>query len=301
MGIINAERQISREDVRYLAPAAFAERPHARVSDKFVFVSSVEVMDRLDAAGFDVVDARQSNPRTSDRHGYASHMLVFRPRGEAGFVSRHGGLAPMAAFMNGADGSGSVRVLSGLWRAFCANGLMVGGGGNSTARVIHKGQSVEAAVTAAIESLIENQPKLIERVDRWAGVNLTDSDSEEYAKRVHAMRFPNQTTLAARSISPADMLGDRRVINEAQTLWGVFNGLQGAITKGGLSGTGTGRHGRARGVSTKLVSNHRQLVDLNTKLWGLTENFYGELTGNRPEANDVLDGIEYRVNLPAVI
>jgi len=51
---------LSRENLRQLTPAAYAEAPHEKLSSRYAFLPTSTVIDTLDRAGFAVVEARQS-------------------------------------------------------------------------------------------------------------------------------------------------------------------------------------------------------------------------------------------------
>jgi Domain of unknown function (DUF932) len=117
---------LSRDDLRRLAPAAFASAPHDSTSGRYRMVPTIEVVDLLADRGFHPVRASQGGANTNERLHVARHLIRFR---HADYLSG-GRLAvgdefPELILSNAHDGSAAYRFSSGIFRLVCANGMVV--------------------------------------------------------------------------------------------------------------------------------------------------------------------------------
>ena len=69
---------LDANQLAHRVPAAFADRPAARTSSKYVFLSTKTLIDGLFEAGFVAVAAIQTHSRRSSDPAYARHMLRFQ-------------------------------------------------------------------------------------------------------------------------------------------------------------------------------------------------------------------------------
>jgi len=85
-------------------PAAFADRPAAKTSSKYIFLSTKTLLDGLFEAGFVAVAATQTHSRRGSDPAYARHMLRFQhPRESVTLVDA----IPQIVLLNAHDGSTS--------------------------------------------------------------------------------------------------------------------------------------------------------------------------------------------------
>jgi len=71
-------RPLDANQLARRVPAAFADRPAARTSSKYVFLSTKTLIDGLFEAGFVAVAAIQTHSRRGSDPGYARHILRFQ-------------------------------------------------------------------------------------------------------------------------------------------------------------------------------------------------------------------------------
>ena len=61
-----------------VAPSVFATEPHGRVTDRYGFVPTIDLVEAIEQEGWFPVTVRQSRVRDETRHGFQRHMLRFR-------------------------------------------------------------------------------------------------------------------------------------------------------------------------------------------------------------------------------
>ncbi|MGB5571100.1 MAG: DUF932 domain-containing protein, partial [Sedimenticolaceae bacterium] len=69
---------LSHAQIQRYAPSVFATEPHGRVTDKYGFVPTIELVEAIEDEGWFPVIARQSRVRDDTRRGYQRHLLRFR-------------------------------------------------------------------------------------------------------------------------------------------------------------------------------------------------------------------------------
>jgi Domain of unknown function (DUF932) len=75
--------------------------------------------------GFMPVDAKQGRSRVPGKEDFTKHLIRFRPAGEVVTTRRIGGLYPEVVVVNSHDGTSAYKVMAGLLRMVCLNGMIV--------------------------------------------------------------------------------------------------------------------------------------------------------------------------------
>jgi len=237
-------------------PAAFADRPAAKTSSKYVFLSTKTLIDGLYEAGFVAVAATQTHCRRSSDPAYARHMLRFQhPRQTITLVDA----IPQIVLINAHDGSTSYGVRAGLYRPICTNGLMVQLGDFGLVRVEHRGNIVRNVVEAAL-AMVRDFGRVGEVVQRMASFDLTADQRLEFAGRALAVRYPRDHHWP---VTPEQIISPRCEADARPDLWTIYNTVQAALMRGGL----TGRSATGRSIRTRAVSAIREDVRINSSLW----------------------------------
>src|SRR3954471_4469210 len=69
---------LSNDQLHRSAPSIFAPTPWHRMSDRYRFVPTIEVVDMLRDRGFMPVRAQQSRSRIEGKGAFTKHLLRFR-------------------------------------------------------------------------------------------------------------------------------------------------------------------------------------------------------------------------------
>lgn len=250
------ETEVSAEQLRTLTPAVYASAAHQKMSARYTFVPTAHVIATLDRAGFCVVQARQSQSRTREP-SYAAHALRFRPRRAHLIVDE---VIPEILLLNSHDGSTSYHLRVALYRAICANGLIVGDSVFPVWKVSHRGASTGQLLEAAL-AVAERFSALGDTIQRMQRRPLAPAARVAFASDALRLRYPHETPGVA--VAPADLLRPKRASDEGCDLWRTFNVVQEHLLRGGL----TRRTAGDRIVKTKGIRAIREDVRLNVGLW----------------------------------
>lgn len=266
---------LNEDALRRYAPSIFTEGGSERVSDKYSHISTIDVIRGLQAEGFMPVKAMQSRSRLAHKRAFTKHMLRFR---HLDAKPNEAGLFPELVLVNSHDGLSSYRLMAGIYRMVCSNGLIAGDTFREM-RVRHQGDVVGNVIEGTYEVMKESN-LLIESADRMSGIILDSNEKKIFSEAVHQLRFDGQTIEEA-GIKPNQFLQPRRYQeNGKDDLFTVFNIAQENTIKGGLSGYAISEDGRYRNrttgermkkVTTREIKSIDQSNTLNRALWTLAE------------------------------
>jgi len=235
------------------------------------------------ANGFMPFSATQSLTRIEGKQAFAKHMLRFRHQNAANSLVV-GDVIPEVCLINSHDGECAFRLIAGLYRLACSNGLLVAEAEIMSIVVRHTGDILRDVV-AGSQRLTEDAGKALGTVKQWGQLLLSDGERNAFAESAHVLRFADSEGKVATPITPAQLLAPRRYADQGKDLWTTFNVLQENALKGGLSGIQRDAEGRrVRRVSTREIKGIDGNTNLNMALWKLGQKM-AELKGqNAPFA-----------------
>jgi len=261
---------MSDADLMRMAPSAFASEAHASRSSRYAYIPTIDVIAGLRAEGFVPVSARQTSPRDAGRHGHAKHMLRFRHAGQNAQPRHVGMVFPEVVLLNSHDGSSAYKLMAGVFRLVCLNGMIVSDGPGQSVTVPHKGDVVRQVIEGSYEVLGASRTALA-AADEWAGVELRREEQQAVAEAARVLRFGDADGKVETPIKADQLLTVRRAGDAGSDLWTTFNRVQENTIRGGLSAWGRNANDRPRWVTTREVSGIDQDVKLNRALWLLGE------------------------------
>lgn len=254
---------LTRKAISELAPSVFAEQPHHSRSERYGYVPTISVVNKLLKNDYVCVAASQSKVRAKhiDRKEFTKHMLRFQSRKHAEAERVVGGLIPEVVLINSHDGTSSFQLQAGLFRLVCSNGLVIQDQDHGSIRIQHSGQIADRVLEAA-DAIMEEAPKILRVSKEWDAIKMNRRQQLGLAKKALELRFKNPPVTADQIIEPI------RNEDEAPTLWRTFNTIQEHLTKGGQ----TGRSRNGRNVTSRSIASVNNLLNFNRGLWALADN-----------------------------
>lgn len=263
------------EEIARRAPSALATRPYDAMSAKYSHIPTLGVIEAMIAAGFQPFSAVQSRTRVPGKGDFTKHMLRFRHEGVSQPLAV-GDVIPEVVLINSHDGTSAYKLIAGLYRLICSNGLMVSDGEIAAISVAHKGDVAKDVVEGSYR-LVGHTQKSLATVQNWTRLQLTDGEQAAFAESAHKLRFADADGKVTTPITPAQLLAPRRRDDVGNDLWRTFNRVQENATKSGMHATVV-RDGRRRNVSARAVNGIDQSTKLNRALWELARKM-AELKG----------------------
>ena len=262
---------LTLDQLRRCAPSAFATEAHNSRSSRYTYIPTANVIEGMMRAGFQPMLAKQGGSRVEGKAEYTKHMIRFRHETISGQMQL-GDTLPEIVLINSHDGTSAYKLLAGLFRLVCLNGLMVASGTLAELTVPHKG-NVQAAVVDGSLRILDAAPKALEQVRTWQQIELAPAEQNAFARAAHVLRFGDAEGKVNTPIEPDQLLGIRRAADHGPDLWRVTNRVQENVMRGGLRARAPRQPGQRAGriMTTREVRNIDQDVRLNRALWTLTE------------------------------
>jgi hypothetical protein len=268
---------LTLDEMRARLPAIFAPEAHSSRSQRYVYISTHDVVEQLVARDFVPVEARMSRVKDAGRDGYQKHMMRFQARQDLVPTQRTdrrvGDTSFEVILRNAHDGTGSYQFMAGLLRLICLNGCVVSDGQVADVKVLHSGgrQKQLDAVAEGAFRILEQGPRVIETVKQWKDIELTADDQTAYAEAARTLRFGDSEGEVKTPITAQQLLGARRYDDKGGDLWSTFNRVQENVIRGGLTGMGRDTQNRLRRTTTREVRGIDGDVKLNKALWQLAQ------------------------------
>lgn len=285
---------MSDDHLRKNAPAIFAENPHSRTSDDYLFIPTIDLVNGLRSVGWEAVAAKQSGNRKSTMEAKETnkHALFFARSEMLQRGASFGDSLPLVKLENAHNGSSAFGLSTGFFRVLCSNGLTVPESIYSAPRVRHVRTMVEEAKQATL-TVLKDFPRLVEMRDSLAGIILTPEEkllladaaadiffTREERRRVdQAWEKSRQGTFVRNGykLAPIEhqLVAPQYYDRNKNDLWTISNVLQENLIKGGRINLVT-EAGDVR--AARIVTSIDRDNDIHDKLFRLTQKF-AELKG----------------------
>ena len=245
---------LTLEDVKTKVPAIFTTDRSPKVTSRYSFIPTVEILEPFLSEGWQISQASQ---RGKDPHG--KHFVRLR----LDSLTSVGDTIPELIVSNSHDGSTPFNLSTGLHRLVCANGLTVPTAISHQFKVRHLRFSVQE-VKQVTDEFAGRLPIISKKVLEMASRSLTFKEQCDYVDRASLVRWEIGQ---APFLKYEDILKPRRTADEDPTLWNTFNIVQENFVKGGfpfLKDTGKRMHALA-------LKDTLRVNKMNQELWELAE------------------------------
>lgn len=261
---------LTEDEMKARLPAIFAEDAHDSRSQRYTYVSTIDILRGLAKEGFKPTFATQARTRNADMRGHTKHLIRLRRDFEL-----HKPDVPEIVMLNSHGGQSSAQLFGGWYRFLCMNGMVVGDTLDEV-RVHHKGDIVGDVIEGAY-TIVDGLNTVGDSVKEWKQLQLTGPEQKALAESAAMVRFdvPQGEPLP---VSGEQMLRARRYDDNGADLWSTFNRVQENALRGGLHGSRRDANNRRRRLTTRDVNGIDQTVTLNRALWSLAQRM-AELKG----------------------
>lgn len=258
---------LDNDQLRRAVPSIFALEPWQRMSQRYRFVPTIQVLDRMRAEGFLPVRAMQGRTRIPGKGAFTRHMIRLRHR--AHFEDRRflGQEFPEIVLLNSHDGTSAYQLHAGLFRLVCLNGMVVESGEFGRIKARHSGrEDLADQVIEASYEIIEEAPALMDQVGAMKALPLSRDHQIAFATAAWELR---DSTLEVR---PRSLIAPRRTedapeLDGRRDLWRTANVVQEHLIRGEVMA----RNGKGDRRHTRAVTAVADDVRINRGLWRLAE------------------------------
>lgn len=260
---MNYTQILSNEEIKRWAPSAFAAQPYHTQSSRYAFIPTSAVIDGMRQAGFLPVKASQSRSRIEVKRGFTKHMIRFRSDMSPAVV---GNSVLEAVLINSHDGSSAYKLLCGVFRFVCSNGMVVADSLLESIHIRHQGDVIQQVIDGS-HRILKQAPKVQDTIAQWSNLLLAPAEQKLLAQSAHSLRFPvdEETGKANTEVIADQLLAPRRSNDSGSDLWSTFNRVQENCVKGIKK--------RWNRPGARAIKGIDQDVRLNRALWTLAEKF----------------------------
>jgi hypothetical protein len=256
--------KLTLEEMARKVPAVIATQPASKMSARYSFLPTMDVVNDIASLGWNpvaVVGARTNNESSR-------HVVRFQPSGELGeALAKHQSI-PELVLVNSHNGTTSFKVLAGIFRLICSNGLVITEKQFAAISMKHMNYTIDEAVNM-IGTYTKRLPNLVEGVDRMSSKQLTLEARMEFAKKVYAVREDIDAENESR-IPLEHMLRPIRREDRETDLWTTYNLLQEKAIRGGYYRFNSLKNKYAKARAVTSVS---EMVRVNTEIHALAESY----------------------------
>jgi hypothetical protein len=241
-----------------VAPSIFAAEKHDSRSERYTYIPTINVLDKLREEGFQPFMVAQAKCRDEGKREFTKHLVRLRhvnqiTKGEANEI----------ILLNSHDGTSCYQMLSGFFRDVCTNGMVWGESVNDI-RVPHKGRIIDNVIEGCFR-VVEDFELINGQVDGMKSLALEDGEQQVFAHAALELKYDTKNGNAP--ITEDQLLQPQRREDVGNDLWATFNRVQERMIKGGLHG----RTANGRRMTTRAVSGIDSDIKLNRALWVLAE------------------------------
>lgn len=246
---------ITLDQLKSQTPSVFATSPSTKMSDKYVFVPTMDILENFEREGWELASAKQVG-----RGIHSVHELRLRN----GELPKVGDTLVEAIIRNSHNGMASFQVSAGLHRLVCSNGLTVPTALAESFNIRHSRFDLDE-VKRLTESFAGKLPKIEGSVRRMMEREMTIDEKIEFVRKSVGIRFGQDKVL--NDLQIVGLLTPNRDEDQGDDLWTTFNVVQEKYIRGGIETTSQrGRRTKLRGLENIIAVNQ-----VNTKLWTLAE------------------------------
>jgi len=243
------------EQLKSTAPSIFSTSASPKMSDKYVFVPTEDILENFQREGWEIASAKQTG-----RGMYGVHEIRLRN----GELPKVGDTLVEAIIRNSHNGMTTLGVSAGLHRLVCSNGLTVPTALAESFNVRHQRFDLDD-VKRLTESFAGKLPKIEGSVNRMMEREMTTDEKIDFVRKSAEIRFSKEKVLSDMEI--VGLLTPNRMEDEGNDLWKIFNVVQEKFVRGGMEySSPKGRRTKLRGLQNIMAVNQ-----VNTKLWELAE------------------------------
>lgn len=249
---------ISIETLHEIAPSVFATEPSSKMSNRYTFVPTIDIVEKFNNAGWDIASASQLG-----KGKHSAHQVKLR-NSELPSV---GDSLIEVIIKNSHDGLATFSVSSGLHRLVCSNGLTVPTSVADSISVKH--MKLDMGIVNQITDVFAARlPRIQESVNKMMNTPITDENKIDMVQKSSIIRW--KEGIMPVDIKIEDILLPMRVEDTENNVWTTFNIIQEKWVRGGIKYTSS-RKGRV--IPMRELKNFNHINKINTSLWELAESY----------------------------
>jgi len=243
------------EIIKNLVPSVFTKSASPKMSEKYIFVPTDEILEKFFQENWQVSQAKQVGKGL-----YGVHEIRLRNSE----MPQVGDSLIEAIIRNSHNGLSTFSIRAGLHRLVCSNGLTIPTSISESINFRHQSFDL-GEVRRLTDSFAEKIPMIQKSMDKMKSRELSDSERIGFVKQASSIRWKENKTPI---ISPEEILKPMRDEDNGKDMWTTFNVVQEKFVRGGVGYTSGKRLTKMKEL-TNIVSRNK----VNTELWELADSY----------------------------
>lgn len=198
-----------------------ADKPSESVSNKYQFINSKDLVSNFEKQGFSV-------SKFAGKGQTAKHFIRLR-RPDFQFKNV-GDCSPEIVIYNSYDASSAFRIMFGIFRLVCSNGLVVPAGLSEHHRVVHLGDAIER-VNNCIPRVVSDLDRVETLIHHLGAIELDETKQAQFANVLFRIFYPKAMILPQTTEA---LLTPTRVQDVGNSAWLTLNRVQERLIHGGV-------------------------------------------------------------------
>lgn len=271
---------LTTEDLQRMCPAIFKTEPtNPNLSDKYQYANTATVISDLEKLGWYPVEAKQCRHKKNSSGIRSFHMIalqnpnvkICKPvTNEDGTVSEIVDSYPRIILTNSHDGFNALKMMVGLYRLVCSNGLVLCSEEFANLSIRHMNYDFET-LRELVTGIVERVPYIVNTMNDMKNTILNEDEKKELATAVVKIRkeVEPEEKFEIDEETIMDILMPVREDDKADDLWTIFNVCQEKMIKGGFFSLNKKNKMRKQ----RSITSIKKDVDYNQRLWEVAMNY----------------------------
>ena len=217
---------LTNKELKERAPSIFTTQPSNKVTAKYSFIPTVQVVEDLDKLGWQPFQASQRKSRTAVDSLFTKHLIRFRNKS----IGQLGDSLPEVVLTNSHDGRNSFSLHAGLFRLVCSNGLVIADQTFEQVKIKHQWYNM-GEIQKVVNSMIAKIPSIVTNINTMDQTNLNEEQQIKFGKEAMLARWPKGNE----KLDVEDLLSPTRVSDKGDSIWKIYNIVQEKLSKRWIS------------------------------------------------------------------
>lgn len=263
---------LTEEQIKITCPHAFMTEPsNPSVSDKYVQLSTIDVIHDMSKLGWFPVVAKQCRNKKGSKGIRSFHMIalqnpnvkVLKSNGEVeGY--------PRIIITSSHDGFNSFKFMCGYYRIICSNGLIIADKEFANISIRHINYTFEE-LTKTVVNILEKLPKQIETLNNMQKTVLTEEEKTNLAISAIKLRkgYSEEDKVEISKETIEEVLTPVRSEDNIDNLYCIYNIIQERIIKGNFHYSEKQKKFR----KMRMITSINKDLDINSNLFSLASSY----------------------------
>lgn len=214
------------EELYYRVPSVFTEGHLG--SSIYEKVNTAKVIEYIQDKGWQIVEAKEQKARTETHAGFQKHMITFRKIEDTTSFRKINDDYFEIHLINSHDARCAYRLVAGIFRLVCSNGLIIAKNTFGDIRIPHI-QINREQIIESLREIIYYADKAKQTIDEMQVHKLSTEQQHLFALAALQLRVPENKL---DKYEFQELLKPRRKEDSGDSLWKIYNVIQENLIKG---------------------------------------------------------------------